>query len=95
MLLKLRWKESYHKLTLTGEVVAQENRFLFVRSPWLAKKGSRLGATVMAISHYIVPDLGTVTVYAGRRRKKLSAYFKRLQTEVLIKQTARYILVCC
>ena len=78
------------KPTLTGEMSVAQAVAFFLSDRRGELKASTVGRYEYVISHYIVPDLGTVMLHE-LTAEKLSAYFKRLQNRGLSSKTARDI----
>lgn len=78
------------KPTLTGEMSVAQAVAFFLSDRRGELKASTVGRYEYVISHYIVPDLGTVMLHE-LTAEKLSAYFKRLQNRGLSNKTARDI----
>lgn len=78
------------KPTLTGEMSVAQAVAFFLSARRGELKASTVGRYEYVISHYIVPDLGTVMLHE-LTAEKLSAYFKRLQNRGLSSKTARDI----
>lgn len=76
------------KPTLTGEMSVAQAVAFFLSDRRGELKASTVGRYEYVISHYIVPDLGTVMLHE-LTAEKLSAYFKRLQNRGLSSKTAR------